>query len=179
MFLLLAVACLIYFFLGDRTEAFMMLISILFVMGIELYQDHKSDRALEALRKFTRAQVRVLRDGIWIELPSEALVPGDCVSVEEGERVPADGTLLQQNDLSVDESVLTGESLSVEKTLTASPAEARLLQGTTVASGKGVFVVTATGNNTEFGKLGKSIESIDPEPTPLQLQIKRFVRQMA
>ncbi len=179
MFLLLAVACLIYFFLGDRTEAFMMLISILFVMGIELYQDHKSDRALEALRKFTRAQVRVLRDGIWVELPSEALVPGDCVSVEEGERVPADGTLLQQNDLSVDESVLTGESLSVEKTLTASPAEARLLQGTTVASGKGVFVVTATGNNTEFGKLGKSIESMDPEPTPLQLQIKRFVRQMA
>ncbi len=179
MFLLLAVACLIYFFLGDRTEAFMMLISILFVMGIELYQDHKSDRALEALRKFTRAQVRVLRDGIWVELPSEALVPGDCVSVEEGERVPADGTLLQQNDLSVDESVLTGESLSVEKTLTASPDEARLLQGTTVASGKGVFVVTATGNNTEFGKLGKSIESMDPEPTPLQLQIKRFVRQMA
>jgi Ca2+-transporting ATPase len=179
MFLLLAVACLIYFFLGDRTEAFMMLISILFVMGIELYQDHKSDRALEALRKFTRAQVRVLRDGIWVELPSEALVPGDSVSVEEGERVPADGTLLQQNDLSVDESVLTGESLSVEKTLTASPAEARLLQGTTVTSGKGIFVVTATGNNTEFGKLGKSIESMDPEPTPLQLQIKRFVRQMA
>jgi Ca2+-transporting ATPase len=179
MFLLLAVACLLYFFLGDRTEAFMMLISILFVMGIELYQDHKSDRALEALRKFTRAQVRVLRVGIWVELPSEALVPGDCVSVEEGERVPADGTLLQQNDLSVDESVLTGESLSVEKTLTASPAEARLLQGTTVASGKGVFVVTAIGNNTEFGKLGKSIESMDPEPTPLQLQIKRFVRQMA
>lgn len=184
MFLLLAVACVLYFFLGDFTEAMMMVVSILFVAGIELYQETKSERALEALRSYTRAQVRVLRDGKWVTLPSEDLVPDDVVSVEEGERIPADGTLLEQHDLTVDESVLTGESLSVEKTLEGQPAvngqrpTNSLFQGTTVASGKGVFKVTATGARSEFGKLGKSIESIDAEPTPLQIQIKRFVKQM-
>jgi len=189
MFLLLAVACVLYFLLGDFTEAMMMVLSILFVTGIELYQETKSERALEALRQFTRAQVRVLRNGDWVEIPSEDLVPDDVVSIEEGERIPADGVLLEQHDLSVDESVLTGESLSVEKSVAVpshqSPISSHqstansLLQGTIVATGKGVFKVTATGARSEFGKLGKSIESIDPEKTPLQLQIKRFVRQMA
>ncbi|MFN0176544.1 MAG: cation-translocating P-type ATPase [Saprospiraceae bacterium] len=182
MFLLLAVACGLYFLLGDFTEAIMMLVSILFVTGIELYQETKSERALEALRQFTRAQVRVLRNGDWVEIPSEDLAPDDVVSIEEGERIPADGMLLEQHDLSVDESVLTGESLSVEKSVAVTKHQSpvtNLFQGTTVASGKGVFKVTATGSSTEFGKLGKSIESIDPEKTPLQLQIKHFVRQMA
>ncbi|MCY7330357.1 MAG: HAD-IC family P-type ATPase, partial [Saprospiraceae bacterium] len=188
MFLLLAVACALYFFLGDITEAMMMVVSILFVAGIQLYQETKSEQALQALRLYTRAQVHVLRDGKWSALPSEELVPDDVVAVEEGERIPADGVLLDQHDLAVDESVLTGESLSVEKTVqqkeSKPPAKAAsvahlLLQGTTVASGKGVFRVTATGARSEFGKLGKSIESIDPEPTPLQVQIKRFVKQMS
>ena len=176
MFLLLAVACVLYFFLGDFTEAMMMLLSILFVAGIEVYQGTKSERALEALRLYTRAQVRALRNGQWVELPSEDLVPDDVVGVEEGERIPADGVLLEQHDLSVDESVLTGESLTVTKSTNAD--ENLLFQGTSTATGKGVFKVTATGARTEFGKLGQSIESIDPEPTPLQVQIKRFVRQM-
>lgn len=176
MFLLLAVACGLYFFLGDTTEAVMMLVSILFVAGIEIYQETKSERALEALRKYTRAQVRALRDGAWTEIPSEDLVPDDMVSIEEGERIPADGVLVEQHDLSVDESVLTGESLAVEKSLLEN--ENQLFQGATVASGKGIFRVTATGANSAFGKLGKSIESIDASPTPLQIQIKRFVKQM-
>lgn len=195
MFMLLAVACVLYFFLGDFTEAIMMVVSILFVAGIELYQETKSERALEALRRYTRAHVRALRDGHWIDLPSEDLVPDDVVSVSEGERIPADGLLLEQHDLTVDESVLTGESLSVEKsvepentpdtghrkpdTANRTPSTVNtLLQGSTVATGKGIFKVTATGSKSEFGKLGKSIESIDAEPTPLQIQIKRFVKQM-
>ncbi len=177
MFILLAVACGLYFFLGDLTEALMMVVSILFVAGIEIYQETKSERALEALRRFTRAQVRVKRDGEWVDLPTEELVPEDVVILEEGERIPADGLLLEQHDLSVDESVLTGESLAVEKSLEA-PAN-QLFQGTTAATGKGIFQVTATGGQTEFGKLGKSIESIDAQPTPLQVQIRRFVRQMS
>ena len=194
IFLLLAVACALYFFLGDFTEAMMMVLSILFVAGIEVYQGARSERALEALRLYTRAQVRALRDGHWVELPSEDLVPDDVVSVEEGERIPADGILLEQHDLSMDESVLTGESLTVAKsvdggrsmvdggapsTVDRPPSTVHLLvQGTTAATGKGVFKVTATGARAEFGKLGKSIESIDPVPTPLQVQIKGFVRQM-
>lgn len=187
MFLLLAVACVLYFFLGDFTEAIMMVVSILFVAGIELYQETKSERALEALRNYTRAHVSALRDGNWVKLPSEDLVPDDIVRIEEGERIPADGILLEQHDLTVDESVLTGESMPVEKMVkgeapTATQEEQYgahlLLQGATVATGKGTFRVTATGARSEFGQLGKSIESIDTEPTPLQLQIKRFVRQM-
>lgn len=181
MFMLLAVACVLYFFLGDFTEAMMMVVSILFVAGIELYQETKSERALEALRHYTRAHVRVLRDGLWVDLPSEDLVPDDVVNISEGERIPADGYLLEQHDLTVDESVLTGESLSVEKLVKPDNIPdpvTQVFQGTTVATGKGVFKVTATGAKSEFGKLGKSIESIDAEPTPLQIQIKRFVKQM-
>jgi len=200
MFLLLAVACVLYFLLGDFTEAIMMVVSILFVTGIELYQGNKSERALEALRKFTSAQVTVLRNGKWVALPSEDLVPDDVVSIEEGERIPADGILLEQHDLSIDESVLTGESLPVEKvnsqklkvksqqstvngqksTVNSQQSTLNLLfQGTTVASGKGIFKVTSTGSRSEFGKLGKSIESMDTEKTPLQIQIKGFVKRMA
>lgn len=173
MFILLAVACALYFALGDLTEAWMMVVSILFVAGIELYQETKSERALEALRKYTRAQVRVLRDGQWIELPSEDLVPGDVVSLEEGERIPADGMLLEQHDLTVDESVLTGESLPVDK-----QAQNNVFQGTTVVSGSGLCQVTETGAATAFGQLGKSIDSMETVKTPLQIQIKRFVTQM-
>lgn len=176
MFLLLAVACVLYFILGDTTEAVMMLVSIVFVAGIEIFQETKSEKALDALRKYTEAQVRVLRDGQWQELLSEDLVPDDVVSIGEGERVPADGLLLHQHDLSVEEAVLTGESLPVDKRL--ADGKNQLFQGTTVASGQGVFKITATGNQTELGKLGKSIENIDPTPTPLQVQIERFVRQM-
>ncbi|MDX1912950.1 MAG: cation-translocating P-type ATPase [Saprospiraceae bacterium] len=176
MFILLAVACILYFFLGDFTEAMMMVVSILFVAGIELYQETKSERALEALRRYTRAQVRVKRDGEWIELPGEELVPGDLVRIEEGERIAADGFLIEYHDLSVDESVLTGESLPVEKGENESTR--KVYQGTTVASGNGLLVVSETGARTEFGKLGKSIESVESAPTPLQKQIKRFVQQM-
>lgn len=184
MFLLLAVATILYYFLGDFTETMMMVVSILFVAGIELYQETKSERALEALRRFTRAQVRTLRDGEWLEIPSELLVPDDIVHLTEGERVPADGYLLEQHDLSADESVLTGESLPVDKTVAPpgsdlSSTSHRLFQGSTIATGKGIFRVDATGVNTEFGKLGKSIESIGAEQTPLQIQIRRFVRNMS
>jgi Ca2+-transporting ATPase len=175
MFILLAIACLLYFFLGDLPEAIMMMVSLAFVIGIELYQENKSDRAIEALRAYTEAKVRVMRDGNWVDLEAAALVPEDVVSIEEGERLPADGILIAGHDMSVDESVMTGESLPVEK---QPGAETKLFQGTTIAGGKGVFQVKATGNSTEFGKLGLSIESIDPTPTPLQVQIRQFVRYM-
>lgn len=186
MFILLVIACVLYSVLGDVTEAVMMVVAIVFVAGIELYQETKSERALNALRKYTEAQVKVLRDGKWVELPSQDLVPDDVVSLEEGERAPADGLLLEQHDLSMDESVITGESMPVDKQVWVSPNEkkeeipaiAQIYQGSNVASGRGIFRVTATGSSTEFGKLGKAIESMDAEKTPLQIQIKKFVTQM-
>lgn len=175
MFLLLAVACVLYFVLGERSEAIMMLVSILFVVGIELFQENKSERALDALRQYATPKVKALRNGHWVELDTADLVPGDVVAISEGAHIPADGILLQQNDLSADESILTGESLSVTKD---EPNTSILFHGTMITAGKGVMRVTATGNRTEMGKLGKSIESIEKGETPLQIQITNLVRLM-
>lgn len=173
IFLLLVVACGLYFAIGDRTEAWLMVAAIVFVMAIEIVQDFRSERALDALRRFAQPAVRVRRNGAEISIPTEEVVVGDLILFSEGERLPADALVVQHNDLTVDEAVLTGESLPAEKI-----ADAWLYQGTVVASGMGIARVQAVGAATEFGKLGKAIESIEPEPTPLQRQIDRFVRQM-
>ncbi|MBK7940254.1 MAG: HAD-IC family P-type ATPase [Lewinellaceae bacterium] len=176
VFLLLLLTCGLYFAIGDRTEAWMMVGAVVFVTLIEIVQEFRSEKALEALRQFTRPRAVVIRNGERLDVPVEDIVVNDIMVFEEGERLPADGLLLQQNDFSVDEAILTGESLPVNKTLTAEGN--RLYQGTTVASGMGIARVSAVGGQTEFGKLGHSIESIESEPTPLQRQIDRFVRQM-
>ncbi len=176
MFLLLAAACALYFLLGDRTEAVMMLVSILFVASIEVFQEIRSNRAIAAMQKMTAAAVRVLRDGAWIELPAAELVPRDVVQISEGEQLAADGLLIQKNDLSLDESMLTGESLAVEKDI--AEGKNKVFAGSTVAAGQGIFEVSETADRTELGKMGRSIEAIDPAPTPLQLQIKSFVKKM-
>ncbi|MFN0014107.1 MAG: cation-translocating P-type ATPase [Saprospiraceae bacterium] len=173
IFLLLLAGCALYFAIGDTTEAWLMAVSIAFVISIEIVQEFRSEKALEALRQYAQPKVRVRRNGHDGTIPSEELVVGDLILFAEGERLPADATVLQNNDLTVDEAVLTGESLPVAKT-----AGDNLFQGTVVASGLGAGRVTAVGAATEFGRLGKSIESIEPEPTPLQRQINRFVRQM-
>ncbi len=175
MFILLAVACVLYFVLGDWLEAIVMLISIFFVTGIELYQENKSEKAIDALRAYTEAKVKVLRDGKWQDLPTTVLVPGDLITLEEGDLVPADGCLLEAHDVSIDESARTGESLPVEKSM---EGDVHLFQGTMLVGGSGQLLVEATGNQTEMAKLGKSIDQIDPAPTPLQVQIRLFVKQM-
>jgi len=174
MFLLLAVCCVLYFILGDHAEAWMMVGSVVFVVTIELIQEYRSEKALNALRAFAQPTARVFRDGKTMRLPTDEVVVGDHLMFSEGERIAADGLVLEQNDLSVDEAVLTGESIPVAKT----PGEGKVYQGTTVAAGQGMAEVTFVGNQTEFGKLGKSIEAIDAEKTPLEIQINRFVRQM-
>ncbi len=176
MFLLLALGCVLYFFLGDKTEAWLMAASIVFVFAIEIVQEIRSEKALSALREFSQPKVGVIRNGFRQEIPSAEIVVGDLMFFTEGERLAADGRLIQTSDLSIDESILTGESLPAEK----SPADGQnmISQGTVVASGQGVAEVTAVGQQTALGKLGKSIEAIESEPTPLQIQINRFVRLM-
>jgi Ca2+-transporting ATPase len=176
VFLLLALGCALYFTIGDLTEAWLMVVSICFVIAIEIIQEYRSERALEALRQYAQPKMRVLRSGVETIVATEDLVLNDLIVFSEGDRLPADAVVVQQNDLTVDEAVLTGESLPVNKT--TQDGQNRLFQGTIVASGKGMARVSAIGAKTEFGKLGKSIESIESEPTPLQRQIDRFVRQM-
>ena len=177
MFIMLVIACSIYFILGETPEGILMGVAIVFVTGISLYQEVKSTRALQALKQYTEPKIMVIRDGGEKIILSEDLLPGDVMKLEEGNRVPADGVIVQANDLTVNEAILTGESIPVEKNQAGQ--ENQLFQGTTINSGMCYVTVTATGNHTRLGKLGKSINLIENVKTLLQNQIGRFVRIMA
>lgn len=177
MFLLLLGGSALYFILGEISEGFLMLAAMMFVAAISVYQEAKSDRAVAALRKYVEPKITVVRDGEEQMILSENLLPGDLMIIEEGNRIPADAIVIQSNDLSVNESVITGESVPVEKS--NSDGSNALFQGTTIGSGKCYATVTAIGVNTELGKLGKSISAIATPKTLLQEQISRFVGVMA
>ena len=177
MFLMLLLACSLYFLLGEPKEGTLMLIAMVFVAAISFYQEVKSSKALKALIQFTESKVTVIRDGLEKVIPTEELVPGDIMILEEGNRVNADGVIVQQNDLTLDESIISGESLPVEKN--EKEHHNLLFQGTTINSGKCYARVSAIGNSTVLGKLGKSISTISSGKTPLQNQLNRFVKFMA
>ena len=176
VFLLLVLASGLYFLIGDNSEAWMMVVAIAFVIAIEIIQEYRSEKALSALHQYTQPKITVRRHGQELTIPAEDVVVDDILVFAEGERLPADGLIVHQNDLSIDEAVLTGESLPANKTIME--GQNTVYQGTVVASGMGFARVTAVGAQTQFGKLGRSIESIESEPTPLQRQINQFVRQM-
>ena len=175
MMLLLIVAAFIYFFTGENEEGFLMLASIGIVAGISIYQEIRSENATNALKQMTQPLIIVIRDGEKISIPSEELVVNDLMIVSEGEHISADATIISSNDCSVNEAMLTGESLPVVK----NEEDALLYAGTIVVSGLAHAKVTAVGSSTRLGKLGQSMEEIEKEKTPLQKQISLFVRRMA
>ena len=174
MFVLLVIACSLYFILGEVGEGVLMAIAMVIVTAISLYQEVKSSRALEALKQLTEPRVTVIRDGRQQVISDEDLLPGDIMLLEEGMKIPADAMIIQSNDLSINESVITGESFPVEKTV-----DQILYHGTTMNSGKCVAKVTAIGNKTVLGKIGKAISEYHPPKTLLQFQINKFVRRLA
>jgi P-type Ca2+ transporter type 2C len=175
MVILLLVACFFYFFLQQFQEGFIMAGAIILVAGISVYQQVRSENAVKALNKLTQERTTVLRDGIVTQIPSDELVFDDIIQVTEGQHVSADSEILELNDLAVDESILTGESFAVEKN---APGQL-LFSGTTITSGMAWSRVTAVGSATKIGKLGKSMEAISKEKTPLQIQTGNFVKRMA
>src|SRR5574338_613154 len=176
MFILLAIACSVYFILGESNEGFLMEKAMVFVAAISIYQETKSAKALKALKQYTEPKVTVIRNGEEKIIDTENLVPGDVMILEEGNNIPADAIILQANDLSINESILTGESLPVEKNL--SEGHNNLFQGTTINSGKCIATVTAIGNQTALGKLGKTVAAYSPAKTLLQQQIGKFVQRL-
>ena len=108
MFILLTVACLLYFILGESTEGLMMLAAMLFVAAISIYQENRSTKALNALKQYTEPKVTVIRDGGEKIIDTIDLLPGDVMILEEGSKIPADAVIVQSNDLSLDESIITG-----------------------------------------------------------------------
>jgi Ca2+-transporting ATPase len=177
MFLLLLTATSIYFITADYGNGIFMATAILLVSAISLYQESKSRSAIEALHKLTQPKSKVIRDGELIEIPSEEIVLGDCIQCEEGTFIPADGIVIQSNDFSINESIITGESLAVFKDKKSENNQ--VYQGTMVASGLAICKVTAIGSQTQLGKIGKSLDDITEEKTPLQIQIGNFVTKMS
>ncbi|MBI3720451.1 MAG: cation-translocating P-type ATPase [Sphingobacteriales bacterium] len=177
MFILLIIACIIYFVLGKSSEGWMMMAAMFFVAAISFYQEVKSTNALEALKEYTEPKIVVIRDGHESTINAADLVPGDIILLEEGSKIPADARIIQSNDLTVNESIITGESLPVDKK--ELEGYDLLYQGTTVNSGKCYASVIATGNNTLLGKLGKSVSGYAAPKTLLQVQIGKFVKRLA
>jgi Ca2+-transporting ATPase len=175
MFIILLAACIVYFAVGQFKEGIIMLISIFIVAGISLFQEYRSKNAIEALKKISAARAHVLRNGIVEQLATEEIVVHDIVLLEEGYVIAADGLIIAANDFSVNESILTGESFAVEKNVDGS---ALVHRGTLVTSGSATIEVTAVGLQTAFGKIGLSLKEISTTKTPLQLQIKSFVKNM-
>ena len=193
MILLLLAASSLYFFLGDLAEALVLLGSIGAVVAISLYQEHKTERALDALRDLASPRALVIRDGEERRIPGREVVRGDLVVLSEGDRVPADGVLVAGMSLSVDESLLTGESVPVRKipvrkvppagqTAASRPGgddQPHLYASTLVVRGQGIARTTATGVHTEVGRIGRSLRSIAPEATRLQTETRRAVKILA
>ncbi len=177
MVLLLLVASVVYFITGNISDGVFLSSAIVLVAAISIYQDSRSRNALEKLKTLTQPIAKVFRDGKLISINSEELVPGDSLVTEEGTYVPADGRIISSNDFSVNESILTGESMAVYKDTNSE--DNRIYQGTTVVTGLAVSIIESTGNETQLGKIGKSLSEIKIEKTPLEKQISNFVKKMA
>ena len=174
MLLLLIAAGLVSLFLAEPIDAAVLLAMIGFVVSITIYQEGRAEKALTALRSLSAPKALVFRDGFWTAIPAREVVPGDLVRVSEGDRIPADFTLLEAGNLAVDESSLTGESIPVEKSVGA-----QLYAGTLTVTGSGRGLVFATGRKTELGKISESLSAIKTERTRLQKEIDRLVKLIA
>jgi Ca2+-transporting ATPase len=174
MFLILALVCALYFLLGSVYEGQVMLFAMALVVAISLYQEMRSTSAIKSLRQYTQGKVRTLRARQETLLPAEELVPDDIIILSEGDQIPADAEVLKANDLAVNEAIMTGESVAVDKI-----AGNILLQGATITAGMCYARVRATGSHTELARLGKRMEDVGQQRSLLQAQVNRFVRHMA
>lgn len=179
MFLLLIITASIYFILGDVGDGIIMLCFVLFISGIEFVQERKTDKALEALNTLSSLNIKVIRNGKVTIIDSKDIVVGDIVLLEEGDKISADGIILECQGLGVNESALTGESEVVYKKLKDESDNNFKLNmcysGTDVTNGSAVIKITSVSINTEYGKIGKALNSISKEKTPLEKQIKKLV----
>jgi len=174
------------FVLRNTTDAGVILVIVLINAVIGFVQELRAERALEALKTLTTPMARVRRNNVERNIPAGQLVPGDIIILEGGDKVPADARLLEAASLSVDESALTGESVPIDKI--TSPIKGRVVlaemvnmvhMGTSVADGRGLAVVTATGMETQFGRIVAQVQETKPPVTPLQKNVARLGRYIA
>ncbi len=187
MVIMLLVAAVVSYFLGEYTDAVVILVIVVLNALLGLVQDYKAERALAALKEMAVPHVRVRRDGHLCDVSARELVPGDIVMLEAGSRVPADCRLVELASLKVQESALTGESEPVAKrvdplsdpALPVADQANMVFMGTTVTYGHGIGVVVATGLQTQLGQIAHSLQSVQVEPTPLQRRLAQLGRALA
>jgi Ca2+-transporting ATPase len=188
MLALLLAGAAVYLALGDLREALIVLAFALGSLVITVVQETRTEHVLEALRDLTSPRALVIRDNVRKRIAGREVVRGDLIVLSEGDRVPADGVLLQAQDLQADESLLTGESVPVRKRARhGNEAEARpggddlpqVFSGALVVRGAGIALVTATGGRSEIGEIGQSLSTLESEPPRLRTQTRQLVRIFA
>ena len=187
MFILLVICGTLYLFLGDFQEGIMLLGFVFVIMGIEFFQSKKTEKALDALKDMASPRALVIRDGVEIRIAGVEVVTEDIIVLQEGDRVPADATVLQSVNLLADESLLTGEPVPVRKIdwdnieKVSQPGGDDLpfiFSGSMIVQGNGIAKVTSIGINTEIGKIGKALESVKEEPTRLKSEMVKLVKKI-
>ena len=186
LILILAVAAVVAYFVGDLTDTIVILVVVVFNAVLGFYQEHRAEQSLGALKKMLALKARVRRDGAKQEIDAAELVPGDLVVLEAGDKTPADGRLCAVHALQIDEAALTGESEPVEKHAGQAEENAPLAEranmsfmNTVVTRGRGEMLVTATGMDTEMGRIAGMMRDAPEAMTPLQLQLDRLGKRLA
>ena len=183
--LVLYVAVVIAFWAHKLPDAIFIIAILIINTTLSFFQEYKASRAMEALKQYLVEKIKVVRDGQTVEIDVANIVPGDIIELEEGEKVPADARLLEVHALRVDESMLTGESTPVDKGIEITKPEAVLgdrtgmvYAGTTVVRGTAKAVVTATGMQTELGKIAEALQKTKTPPTPFELEVNKLSKQI-
>ncbi|MCW3996001.1 MAG: cation-translocating P-type ATPase [Candidatus Bathyarchaeota archaeon] len=188
IFLLLVASGSIYFFLDDVTEGLVLLSFVFVVMGITIFQERKTENALDALKNLSSPRALVIRDGKQVRIPGREVVTGDIIILAEGDRVPTDALLLSSINLMVDESLLTGESVPVRKAVKLEEQQDSkpggddqpyIYSGTLVTQGQAIAIVKATGAKTEMGKIGVVLKQVERDETKLKVEVSKLVRNFA
>jgi len=174
---LLIIASVASLFLGDLLDGIFILLIVILNGILGFIQEYKAEKTIAALKQMTVASVRVIRSGVEQKIDSKLLVPGDVIILEEGDKIPADATLLESLHLEANEASLTGESMAVEKN-THEEEKKHIFLGTIVAKGRAKALITATGMQTRFGQIAASLSEIKEEETPLQKKLDALGKQL-
>lgn len=183
--IMLLVATAISVAIGEMVDAATIAAIVVLNAVVGFVQEYRSEKAIEAMKKLTAPKARVLRDGKETVIPAKEVVPGDILLLEAGDRIAADARLLEIVELKANEAVLTGESTPVEKSLEPLPEDTpvsdrrnMVFMGTHIIYGRGKAVVTATGMNTEFGKIAEMVQTVEEKETPLKQKLAKFAKAL-
>lgn len=185
LLLILLIACLIYYFIGNFNDFLILTSSAFIILIINIYQNYQTEKTISKLKSLQQKYSEVYRDGIKKQIPAEELVVGDIILISEGERIPADLVILESSNLSIDESIITGESLPVRKDATSKTknkkidSDSIIYSGTLVVSGWMIGSVFKTGKNSKIGQMGLSLEALSSEEPLVKKEIAGIVNKLA